>query len=188
MASIAQVERRYFDADEYHRMVEAGILSEDDRVELIQGEILRMAPIGLRHAACVDRLTALFGGYVSETATVRVQSPVHLDDHSEPQPDAALLRPRRDFYASGHPGPADIFLIVEVADTSLEYDRTYKLPLYARAGIVEVWLVDLSNSVIETYTQPVDVQYQAKRQVAGAEALAPQSFPDLQLSADSILG
>ena len=146
-----QVARRTFTAEEYHRMVTAGILAEDDRVELIEGEIVRMSPIGSPHAACVDRLNALFTRRLARRATVRVQSPIALDGRSEPQPDVTVLRPREDYYAPQHPGPADILLVIEVVDTSGEYDRGTKLPLYARAGIREVWIVDVVHYTIEVY-------------------------------------
>ena len=124
-------------------MGQAGILGEDDRLELLEGEIVEMAPIGSRHQSVVDRLTRLFSNRVGDAAVVRVQGPVRLGDDSEPQPDLLLLRRRADFYATAHPGPEDVLLLVEVPDTSTEYDREVKLPLYARHGIAEVWLVGL---------------------------------------------
>lgn len=129
-----QVQRRRFTVDQYHQMAEAGVLTEADRVELIAGELLEMSPIGRRHAACVNRLTRLFTSLLGESAIISVQNPIALSVHSEPQPDMALLRPRADFYASGHPGPEDVWLVVEVAETSPEYDRQIKMPEYASAG------------------------------------------------------
>ena len=125
-------------------MAEAGLLAEDDRVEFVEGEIAEMAPIGSRPAACVDRLNRLFSQRVRERATGRVQNPIRFGEHSEPQPDLALLQPREDFYAAAHPGPGDTLLVVEVAETTADADRVIKLPLYARAGIAEVWLVGLA--------------------------------------------
>lgn len=133
-----QLLRRSFTVEEYHRMAEAGILREDDRVELLEGEIVEMTPIGSRHAACVDRLNQLGVRGVGPRAIVRVQSPVRLGERSEPQPDLTLLRARPDFYAHAHPGPADVLLIIEVAEASADADRTVKMPLYARAAIPEV--------------------------------------------------
>ncbi len=127
--------RRPFTVAEYHRMAEAGVLGEDDRVELLEGEIVQMTPIGSRHAACVARLTHLFVDRLQGRAQVNVQNPVHLSERSEPQPDLALLRPRPDFYARAHPGPADVLLLVEVAETSSDVDWTVKIPLYAGAGV-----------------------------------------------------
>src|SRR5436190_15615228 len=133
------VKRRRFTLDEYHRMGKTGILSEDDRVELIEGEIIEMSPIGSRHAACVDRFNELIAR-LRLNIIVRVQSSIQLDDYSQPQPDLALLRRRDDFYSSSLPRPADVLLVIEVADTTLEYDRFVKLPLSAHAGIPEAWL------------------------------------------------
>src|SRR2546426_2118990 len=139
------LEKRRFTVDEYHRMAEAGIFSEDESVELLEGEIVEMTPISSRHAACVNKLTRLFTRELGERVVVSVQNPVALTETSEPQPDLALLRPRADFYAAGHPGPEDVLLMVEVADTSATSDRAVKVPLYARAGIEEVWLIDLQK-------------------------------------------
>ena len=126
-----QIARRHFNVTEYHRMMEAGILLDSDHVELIDGEVIEVSPIGSRHAACVDRLNRLFNKL--EDVIVRVQSPIRLDDFSEPQPDITLLKLRPDFYAQGHPTPSDVLLVVEVADSSTEFDCVVKLPLYAEA-------------------------------------------------------
>jgi Uma2 family endonuclease len=183
-----EIAKRPFTADEYERMTEAGILSEDDRVELIEGEIVEMSPIGRRHAACVNRLNQVFTLRAGRDVIVGVQNPVRLDEFSEPEPDIALLRPREDFYEGAHPTPADVLLIVEVADTSVEYDRQVKVPLYARAGVVEVWLVDLSQETIEIFVRPVSGEYQSSRIVSRGETIEPQSVPRLSLNAEDILG
>lgn len=180
--------KRLFTVEEYHRMVQAGILTEDDRAELIEGEIIEMAPIGSRHAACVDRLNHLFGGRLGRRSIVRVQNPIRLGEHSEPQPDVTLLRPRADFYARAHPGSEEVLLLVEVAETSPEYDRDVKLPLYARAGIAEVWLVVLSEEGIEIYRQPSSQGYGEVRRVGRGGSLAPLEFPELVLAVDEVLG
>lgn len=135
-------------------MAVAGLFGVDARLELIEGEIIDMAPIGSRHAACVNRLTRLLTSRLGDRAVVSVQSPVRLGDLSEPQPDVAVLAPRDDFYAAAHPGPADIAVLVEVADTTLGWDRGVKVPLYARAGVAEVWVVDLASEVVEVFRQP----------------------------------
>ena len=168
-------------------MAQAGILREDDRVELLEGEILEMAPIGSEHAACVARLTALFA-QVHAKAIVWVQNPIRLSERSEPQPDLALLRPRPDFYAQTHPGSADVLLVVEVAETSVEVDRDVKVPLYAGAGILEVWLVDIAGECIEIFQKPTPQGYQEVRRTRRGDRLAPQTFPHLQLASDDILG
>ena len=183
-----QIERRWFSVSEYERMIEAGILSEDDRLELIEGDIVKMSPIGRSHAACVNRLNAFFNRLVGREVIVSVQNPVHLNDFSEPQPDVALLKPRGDFYAQSHPTPADVLLIVEVADTSVETDRTVKVPLYGRALIPEVWLVDLAGEVIEIYALPVNGEYQQLRQAKRGDTLTPESLSHVKLSVDDILG
>ena len=183
-----QVLRRRFTVDEYHRMGQVGILGEDDRVELLEGEIVEMAPIGSRHQATVDRLTDLFSRRVVDTASIRVQGPVRLAGDSEPEPDLTLLRRRTDFYASEHPGPGDVLHLVEVSDTSTEYDREVKLPLYASHGIAEVWLVGLETQIVEVYSVPTASGYEAFSQVMRGQGLNPQSFPALDLTVDDILG
>ena len=182
------VSRRLFTVSEYERMAVAGILGEDDRVELIEGEIVRMAAIGPRHAASVKRLNRLLEPRFGDRTLIGVQDPVQLDAHSEPEPEISLLRPRPDLYASGHPTPADILLLVEVADTSLEYDRGVKVPLYARAGVSEVWLVDLLADVLVVYRDPSPEGYRLVRTVRRGETLAPLAFPDRPLAADDLLG
>ena len=183
-----QVLRRRFTVDEYHRMGQVGILGEDDRVELLEGEIVEMAPIGSRHQATVDRLTRLFSGRVAEVALVRVQGPVRLAEDSEPQPDVTLLRLRDDFYGTAHPQPEDVLLLVEVSDSSIEYDREVKLPHYARQGIPEVWIVDLDKEAIEVYRDPTVEGYRGVLQLARGQALSPQHFPLLDLAVDEVLG
>lgn len=177
-----------FTVEDYMRMLEAGILSEDDRIELIEGEIIEMSPIGDLHAACVIRLTMLFTRLVGVAALVSVQNPVRLDNHSEPQPDLALLKPRPDFYAQAKPTPDDILLIVEVADSSAHFDRNVKVPLYARALIPLVWLVDLNAGAIEVYSQPAGGAYQQCQVMRRGDRLTIESLPGLVIMADDILG
>ena len=169
-------------------MAAAGVLSEDDRVELIEGEIVEMNPIGSRHAACVGRLTELLGRLAGGAAIVWVQNPVQVSDFSEPLPDVALLKRRADFYAQANPQPADVLLIIEVADSSVEYDRDIKIPLYAGARIPEVWLVNLPEETIETYTRPVGDTFQEIRIVKRGESLTAKSIPSLTIDADVIIG
>ena len=169
-------------------MIRSGILTEDERVELIEGEIVKMSPIGESHAACVKRITSLFYRLVGQYVTIGVQDPVHLNDFSRPQPDLALLKPRDDFYAQSHPMPADVLLIVEVADTTAPSDRAVKVPLYARAGIPVVWLVDLQRDLIEIYAQPVGGAYQKFSEAKRGDMLTLESLPILKLGVDNILG
>jgi Uma2 family endonuclease len=178
-----------FTVDEYHRMAEAGILQREQRVELIEGEIVDMTPIGRRHMACVDRLTRDFVRGVGDRAIVRVQGSLRLHDHSEPVPDLVLLRPRDDFYADSDAGPEDALLVIEVADTSEHYDRHVKVPLYARAGIPEVWLVDLTaGSIITIHREPSPTGYAQTFAARGDDELSPLAFPDLTLTAGHVLG
>lgn len=185
-----RVEKRRFSIHEYHRMAEVGILSEDDRVELIEGEIVRMSPIGSRHAACVDRLNRLLNRFTNLSAIVRVQSPILLNGNSEPEPDISLLRPRDDFYTGGHPMPDDVLLLIEVADTSVERDLEVKLPLslYAQAGIPETWIVDLPAETIEVHSRPDGGEYRETVRVKRGETLKSRTIPGLELAADDILG
>jgi Uma2 family endonuclease len=182
------VPRHLFTVDEYYRMYEAGIFSQDDRVELIDGEIVEMSPIGSNHAACVLRLNALLNRLIGARAFVSVQSPVRLGKRTEPEPDIALLAPRDDYYASGHPEPADLLLIIEVADTSLSYDLDMKAPRYARAGIAEYWLVDLPGEAIEVYSEPGKSRYQQATRFERGETIASQTLPGLTLDVNAILG
>lgn len=182
-----EIPKRLFSADEYHQMACTGILSEDDRVELIEGEIVQMSPIGRRHAACVDRLTQLFVRRLGDSAIVRVQNPISLGRHSEPEPDVTLLRPQADFYASGHPGPDDVLLVVEVAETSGQYDREVKIPLYADAGIQEVWLIDLSDEAILVHRNPTAGGYHHVQTFSSGELPVPLGSSQMRISAEEIL-
>ena len=183
-----QVLKRLFTVDEYYRMAEAGILSEDDRVELIEGEIVQMTPIGSRHASNVMRLIRLFSQQVGDHALVTAQNPIRLSEYSEPQPDIGLLKSRADFYAEAHPKPEDVFLIVEVADTSAGFDRETKAPLYAQAGIPELWLVDLTQDCVEVHLKPSVCGYEQVQQFRRGETISPQAFTELALNVNDILG
>lgn len=178
--------RRRFTVEDYHRMGAAGILKPEDRVELIEGEIIQMSPIGSKHAGCVAFLNRLFDRAVGERAIVQVQNPLRIGEGSEPQPDLMLLKPKSDFYASGHPGPSDVLLLIEVADTSAESDREVKLPLYARARIGEFWLVHLDKKQIEVYRDPQRGAYASTRTHSPGISVSPQAFPDIQVSIDDL--
>lgn len=169
-------------------MAETGILGESDRVELIEGEVVEMPPISSRHAAPVRRLIRLFSQRVGERAILGVQDPVELSDRSEPLPDIALLPPRADFSESGHPQPEEIFLLVEVADTTVESDRKIKVPLYASTNIAEVWLVDIDEQAVEVYREPAPNDYQNLQKFQRGQNLSPQALPDIQITVDEILG
>src|SRR5262249_28356570 len=179
---------KLFTVSDYHQMIEAGVLKEDDRVELLNGEIIEMTPIGPRHASHVDRLVNILPAKLKGTAILRVQSPILLSDYSEPQPDLTLLKPRADFYADGHPTPADIFAVIEVSDSTVENDRRAKIPNYALAGILEAWLIDLVNDRIEVHSNPYNGVYQEVRIIQRGQKVISNSLPHLKLKADEVLG
>jgi Uma2 family endonuclease len=181
--------RYRFTVEEYHRIGEAGILPEDSRIELIAGQIVVREPIGAHHASTVDRLTRLWTMRLGNRAIVRVQSPVQFSqEDSELQPDVTLLRPRPDFYAAAHPLADDVLLLIEVADTSLLLDRRVKIPLYARAGIREVWLVDLTADRVEVYQAPQDNRYGDHTVVERGQCLTPLAFPDVTMAVEDLIG
>lgn len=178
--------RRLLTVDEYHRMGEAGILTDDDRVELIEGELVAMAPIGSEHVAATNALNRLLVLAVGDHAIVSVQNPVRLTQHSEPQPDFAVLELRD--YRTMLPRPEDTLLAVEVANTSLDYDRTVKLALYASSGIPEVWIVDLAAQLVEVYRSPVGDRYTSVERVGRADVLTINAVPDARFQVVSIFG
>ena|SRR5215213_4654423 len=180
--------KRWITADEYERMGEAGIFGEDARLELLEGEIYEMSPIGSPHAACVKYLNVLFNRLFSGRLLVGVQDPIRLDDFSEPQPDIALLHGRDDFYRHAHPKPNDVLLVIEVADSTVETDRSYKIPLYAKAGIQEAWLVNLPDERIELYAEPVGGVYQISRNFNRGEEVQSHTVADLRANVSEGLG
>lgn len=177
----AQLARRLFTVEEYHQMAEAGILTEDDHVELLDGEIIKMTAKGTRHASSVSRITTLLYRQVGDNVIVRVQDPVQLGAHSEPEPDIALVRWRDDFYMDRHPRAGEVFLIIEVADSSIGTDRTTKLRLYAQAGVTEVWIVNLTNGTVEVYAQPQDGEYGISRTASRDDTLTLASVPEIRV-------
>lgn len=176
------VPRWKFTIGDYERMGEAGILGPDDRVELVDGEVVEVAPIGSRHAACVNRVNRLLSDRTGDLAVVSVQNPIRLGDLSQPQPDLALLVPRADYYASHHPEVADVLLVVEVSWSTGAYDRLVKMPLYARHGVRQSWLVDLDGGSVELYRPG-----QVPEIVTGAGPVPVDALPDLVLTAEDIL-
>ena len=178
---------RRFTVDEYHRLAEVGVLHEDDRVELLNGVIVNMMPIGPFHGGSVNRLNQIFTQAGGGRWITSVQNPVHIGQHNEPQPDLLLLHPRDDFYESRHPEPADVYLLIEVSDSTLLTDREEKLPIYAKGGIPEVWIVNLPERVIEVYTTPLAGEYTVSRRVHGGDPLAPVAFPDAAIDTAALL-
>ena len=185
---VADVQRHRFTVEEFARMGEAGIFTEDDRVELIDGEILEMTPIGAPHAGRVSRLTELIVTRVAGRAHVSVQNPVRLDPHTEPQPDLVVARRRKAFYTDRHPEPDDIFLVIEVADSSLRYDRTEKAPRYGRAGVPEMWIVDVDAAAVTVHTDPGPDGYATRRVLRRGDDVAAASLAGLSYSVDEIFG
>ena len=183
-----QLQKHYFTVDEYYLMAQGGVFAQDDRLELIDGEVIEMSPIGKHHSGCVNRLNRLLHRSVGELAVVSVQNPISIDDFSEPQPDVALLKPRADFYSHSHPTPADVLVIIEVADTSVDYDRRVKLPLYARAGIPEAWLVLLAKDLLEVHGEPKNGKYQKVLRLKRGKTLVSSSLAGLSLKVDDVLG
>lgn len=179
--------RRGITVDQYYRMAESGLPTAGERLELIDGEIVEMTPIGSRHAVTVDRLTKLLTMQTGHRAVVRTQNPVRLSDLTEVQPDLALVQPGEDRYLDNHPGPYDVQLIIEVADTTARMDRTIKRPLYAAAGIVEVWIVDLVAGLVEIATHPAPDGYRSVRQVGRNATITPTAVPGMTLAVADFL-
>ena len=180
--------RHRITVDEYYRMAETGVLAPDARVELIEGEIVDMAPIGSRHGSTVKRLNQLLTAQVGDRAIVAVQDPVRLSRRSEPQPDLMLLAPRADFYEHAHPTAADVLLLIEVSDTTARYDRVIKLGLYARHGVREVWIVDLDNRLLRLFRNPQGEVYTEVHETARPGIVSPQALPGLHIDASQLLG
>ena len=176
-----------FTVDDYYAMAEAGILSHDERVELLNGEIFEMSPIGSRHAYSVNWLTRLLITLLGTRVWVSSQNPLRLNGKAEPEPDVLLLNWRDDGYGSEHPTPEDVFLLIEVSDTTLDGDRNEKLPIYAQAGIPECWIVNIPDAVVEVYTDPSGGEYQHCRTFGADETVSPSAFPDVALSVSRIV-
>ena len=179
--------RRRFTVAEYYGIVNGGILAENDRVELLDGDLIAMPPIGDWHAASVNRLNNLMLPLLRQRAIMSVQNPARLDNINEPIPDIMLLRWRDDFYSNGHPTPADVRLLIEVSDTSVDYDRNAKLTAYARAGIPEVWIVSRQDRRIEAYTEPAGGEYSNVQYVGHGESIAPGTLPDVVVEIDRVI-
>ena len=190
MSATAHAPTRYkIDVFAYHRMAEAGIIGPDDRVELMDGEIFAMSPIGQDHEATVDSLNEALVLAFAGQATVSVQNPVRLDNLSEPQPDVTVLRRRADGYRTGpRKSPADTLLLIEVADSSLQSDRAVKLPLYAKAGVPEVWIVDLERRVLECYRQPDGERYREMTTHTPDETVTLSQAPGVSLALRPVFG
>jgi len=175
-----------FTVQQYHRMIESGILHEDDRIELIEGELNTMPPINTAHAGKTKRLNRILSGLTGDAAIVSVQDPLVLGERSEPEPDLMLLRPRADFYEKANPLPGDVLLLIEVADTSLDYDRGVKIPLYGANGIPEVWLLDLQRKRLEIHLDPGPAGYRKILLPDSGQVVSPSLLPGVEVAVDSL--
>ena len=184
---VTEVQRYRFTVDEFMRMGEAGIFTGDDRVELIDGEILEMTPIGPLHAWIVDRLAELILARLAGKVHVRIQNPVRLGSQTEPQPDLVVAR-RSGAYADRHPEAADVLLLIEVADSSLRYDRLEKVPRYGKAGVPETWVVDAEARDVTVYTEPGPDGYARQQVRRRGDAVVATSVPELGSSVDDVFG
>jgi Uma2 family endonuclease len=183
----AETVKKLFTVDEYHRMGDAGIFGPEERVELIDGEVFEMSPVGDRHILCVIRATKLFVIAFGDRAIVSPQNPVRLSDWSEPEPDFVVFKPRPDFYATA-PTLADVLFLVEISDTTLRHDRNRKLPRYAAAGVPEVWIEDLNNNVLLVYRDPRGDRYETALTFSIEKSVSPLAFPDIQFRVHDLLG
>jgi Uma2 family endonuclease len=181
MGALLEFSRRLFSTDEYHRMGEVGILTPDDKVELIEGELVQMAPIGSWHAGTVATIYRLFSRCVGDDAIVWIQNPIALPPHSEPQPDVALLKPRADSYRDKLATANDVLLIIEVSDTTLAYDRDAKIPLYARHGIAEAWLIDRQAQTVSIFLNPSDSGYRKVLMPSKDARVTPSLLPHISI-------
>lgn len=181
--------KRLFTRKEYHVMGKVGIFEHQERVELMEGEIISMSPVGSRHSSCILRMTEWFyeSGGLRGRAHIHSQNPVVVSDISEPEPDLMLLAYREDRYDFGKPRPQDILLLVEVADSSLSYDQNVKLPRYAEVGIPEVWIANLQDDRIESYTEPTPQGYRSTRIYNRSDTISPIAFPDFQINVTDII-
>ena len=178
---------RQFTIRDLEQMITSGILSEDEHIELIQGQLIKMSPPGILHAACVDRLNKLFSRQTPDEITVSVQNPLALNSTLQPEPDIMLLSPRQDYYTSARPTASDVLLLVEVSDSSLEYDQETKLPLYAASGVGEVWLVNLQESSIDCYSDPVAQGYRLCERFWKGDTIHPDRLPEITVKVSYIL-
>lgn len=181
--------RRLFTVDDYYRMAAAGVFAEDERVELIEGEIIEMSPAGSRHAGGIKKINALLGERMGNTPLIiSVQDPIRLDDGTEPQPDIAVLRWRDDYYVGSHPTPDDVLLVIEVADSSLVMDLVTKASSYARAGIPEYWVFDLVKNEMVVHAQPENDLYIEVRRVPPDESVSLRACPSIAISFSEVFG
>jgi Uma2 family endonuclease len=184
----AEITKKLFTVDEYYSMAEAGIIGPDERVELVEGEIIQMSPIGHRHGVRVVRASTMFFEALGRRAVISTQGTLRLNKRTELEPDLVVFKPRADFYASGRATPADVLLVVEMADTSLSYDRNIKIPLYAAAGIPEVWIQNIKKDVLLVHRDPRGNDYATSLELQRNEFVSPIAFPENRFSIDNLFG
>ena len=185
---VSAAKKKLFTVDEYYEMARVGILTESDRVELIEGEIVELFPNLSRHQAAIDELSRLFVKAVDNRARVRIHGPLRLSDTTEPQPDIQLLKPRDDFYVSAHPTQLDALLVVEVADISLAYDRSYKSTVYSMRGVPELWILDVNTPRLFVMREPAELGYRVVIELRAGDVISPLALPDLPLDVSDLLG
>ena len=194
MTTVAEVEKvsrvvpKRFRVEDFRRMTEAGILPEESGWEIIDGYLIDKMSIGSKHASTVKRLNRKLTRLFDDKVIISVQDPIHIDEFNEPEPDIMLLKPREDFYAENHPIPQDVLLLIEVSDSTVEYDRKYKKTLYAAAGIVEFWIVNLPDETVECYSSLKNGTYHLARISEKGETVESNSVENLKLSVEEILG
>jgi Uma2 family endonuclease len=182
-----QTMRLRFTVDDYYQMIDLGMIKNVERAEIIEGELIKQMPIGKRHAACVKKLDELLRDELGKSVTYSVQDPIFLDEFNEPQPDVALLERRDDFYSGKAPMAQDVLLLIEVSDSTLDYDRNRKIPLHAKHEIPEVWLINLVNGTIEIHCQSSDYSYNLVKILRRGEVIQSEILPNLRLEVTTIL-
>ena len=185
---LADVSKKLFTVDEYYRMADAGIFTEDDRVELIEGEIIQMSAIGHRHMVCVNRANDLLTSALKGKAVVSIQNPLRLNQYNEPQPDIVVFKWRADYYASKPYTPEDTLFVIEVSDTTLRYDTKIKLPIYAANGISELWIENLKEDVLLVCRHPAKKTYKTQLTLRRGDSISPLTFPGTSFKVEDLLG
>jgi len=194
MTTVAEIEKitkiapKRFRVEDFRKMTEIGILPEESGWEIVDGFLIDKMTIGSKHSGTVNRLNRTLIVLLGKNVVVAVQNPVHIDEYNEPEPDIALLKPRDDFYTASHAAPQDVLLLIEVSDSTLEYDREVKKNLYAEAEIAEYWLVNLQDNTLEVYSQPKNGNYRLARILESGETIEATTVKNLKLHIDEILG
>ena len=184
----AEIPKKLFTVAEYYRMAEVGILDPDARLELLEGEIVQMSPVGVRHVASVNRANRLFWKKLGDRVVVSVQNPVQLSEYTEPQPDVVLLKPREDCYEEKKASWEDALLVIEISDTTIRRDRDIKLPLYAKSGVPELWIDDLKNNTIFVYRDPGQTTYATTLVLKRGDPISIAAVPDIVFQVGDLIG